>query len=59
MIKRPGNEGYLNKVVEEERKPYLKVLEVSKYNNTSRNIINNLNADIDQNDGGLIMMSNS
>ena len=28
MIKRPGNEDYLGKVMEEERKAYLKVLEV-------------------------------
>lgn len=29
MIKRPGNEDYLGKVMEEERQAYLKVLEVA------------------------------
>ena len=28
MIKRPGNESYLRKIVEEERKAYCEVLEV-------------------------------
>ena len=28
MIKRPGNEGYLNKLIEEERKVYSEVLKV-------------------------------
>ncbi len=29
MIKRPGNESYLRKMIEEERKAYCEVLELS------------------------------
>ena len=29
MIKRPGNESYLRKIIEEERKAYCEVLEVT------------------------------
>ena len=29
MIKRPGNEGYLNKLIEEERKTFSSVLQLA------------------------------
>ena len=55
MIKRPGNEGYLEKAMEEERKAYLMVLEFEKYKCNSTSV-----EDTDDSDdgGGLIMGQN-
>lgn len=49
MIKRPGTENYLKKLIEEERKAYLEFLEVNKKGQD----------DISDNEDGLIMMKQS
>lgn len=49
MIKRPGTENYLKKLIEEERKAYLEFLEVNKKGQD----------DSSDNEDGLIMMKQS
>ena len=46
MIKRPGNEGYLKKIVEEERKQYIELLQLKKFE-----------AEDHSDDDGLVMFS--
>ncbi len=51
MIKRPGNEDYLAKVMEDERKAYLKMIEV-----VDRPLHMSESTDSDDGDEGLLMM---
>ena len=54
MIKRPGNEDYLAKVMEEERQLYLKVLDVEGKGAGAEEVPSDEDSD---NDCGLVMPS--
>ena len=45
MIKRPGNEGYLKKLVEEERKQYIEMLRLREFEDKD-----------ESDDSGLVML---
>ena len=55
MIKRPGNEDYLAKVMEEERKAYLKVLDVNVGTSVGGGGGEGTSDGGDSDDGGLTM----